>query len=418
MAGPAVGVPAAAGLPQPKGCTPADISKRPRHIALFAIFLTTVLAARARADPSTWQGASIPAPANPQIRNPQSQWLVLDTGGSGGGFGHGDVRQHLYDAFFWDRNVGWACGAMGVFKTEDSGLTWSRARTAPKRGEGWPAYYHVEMAGPQDIWLMEGKHPGGPGKAWLWHSTDNGKTWHEELQGKLAGYRDLYCRGADRWVLCGDFPDYRSADGGKTWQRESFGGLLSGTLKVAIPADVPTAEGFVVYVFGHYQRKQRLIKSENGGATWTIVPLPDGLPDPFWQSSLFYATSRMGWIGLPQGRVLFTEDGGRTWEHRDLPGSNRQVTALWFDQLGRGFAASWNDFLHDQGTPRMGVTLYETAGRGNTWTPALSGKKHVNAIFGRGPKSVWAVGNVPGFVPNDLVSIFRGATTQESEEQR
>ena len=60
-----------------------------------------------------------------------------------------------------------------------------------------------------------------------------------------------------------------------------------------------------------------------------------------------------------------------------------------------------NDFF------RFREALFETRDGGRSWTPVLSGAKQVNAIFALGPWQVWAVGNVPGFVPNDLVAILR-----------
>jgi hypothetical protein len=56
-------------------------------------------------------------------------------------------------------------------------------------------------------------------------------------------------------------------------------------------------------------------------------------------------------------------------------------------------------------------TLYETWDAGKTWTPVLGGAKHVAALFGLGPARVWAVGDVPGFIQNDLVAILNGKSS-------
>ncbi|MBM4048126.1 MAG: hypothetical protein FJ279_23740, partial [Planctomycetes bacterium] len=286
-----------------------------------------------------------------------------------------------------------ASGYGGVFKTEDGGLTWRRMKP---RG-GW---YHVEMTGADEIWLLEGQHPGGLGKAWLWRSTDGGKTWNEELKGKLGHYWDLYCRGNERWALCGDSPCFRSDDGGATWRQERFGGLLQGAFKLAMPADVRTEKGLAVYVIGHHQRQPRLVKSLDSGKTWTTLPLPENLPERIFRYCLHFATSEMGWLGLTDGGVLFTADGGATWERRSLP-TDQAVTALWLDQFGRGYAGASNSDHH-----RRRETLYETADGGKRWRAVLGGAKHVSALFGFGPGRLWAVGDVPGYVPNDLVAIL------------
>ena len=340
-----------------------------------------------------WEGTpySPPSARPPPPAAAATKWLVLDTGGSGGGFGKGDIRQKLQDVHLWDDRVGWACGYGGVFMTGDGGLTWTRMK--PKGG-----WYHLEMTGPRDIWLLEGFH--GQGKARLWHTADAGDEWHEAMAGQLRGYADLYCRGDQRWILCGDFRSYRSRDGGETWQREAFGGALHGANRIAVPADVPTPDGFAVYAFGHHHRKARMVKSSDRGGTWQVVTLPDSATTSHWPCRLFFVTSRTGWLGLRDGKVFFTADGGQNWEARPLP-TKQRVSALWFDQLGRGFAAVNNtDFMHFQ------QTLYESQDAGRTWTAVLGGAKHVSALFGRGPRRVWGVGDVPGFIQNDLVVIL------------
>lgn len=254
------------------------------------------------------------------------------------------------------------------------------------------------MTGPEEIWLLEGHGPGGWGKVWLWHSTDNGASWEGVLPEKLAGYTDLYCRGQERWVLCGDFPSYRSEDSGQNWEKEGFGGLLHGTSKIAIPADVRSSQGFVIYVVGHFERKVRLVKSEDGGKTWSVVELPEGALS--WARAIYFPTSQKGWIGGNDGEVIYTDDGGENWQQRNLP-TDQRLMSLWFDQFGRGFAAVLNnDFF------RFRETLYETRNGGQTWVPVIGGAKHVSKIFGLGPGRVWAVGDVPGFIPNDLVAIL------------
>ena len=361
-------------------------------VALLILSICLVFPPRADAQ-GLWQGHTIIGQTPGAQPQPRSEWVVLDTGGSGGGFGQGDIRQKLQDVVFWNEKVGWACGYGGVFRTGDGGLTWTRMK--PKGG-----WYHMAMPGPEEIWLLEGQHPGGPGKVWLWQTADGGRSWHEHLAGKLAGYLDLYCRGNERWVLCGGFPSYRSEDGGKTWKQEKFGGLLQAAQKIAIPADVRTDDGFVVYVLGSYKESWRFIKSADGGRKWVVVALPDAPRHHRYQC--YFATSRMGFVSGPEGQLLFTEDGGETWQRRDLP-TNQWVTALWHDQLGRGFAAVDNsDFFHFR------QTLYETPDAGKTWTAVLGGAKHVSALFALGPGRLWAVGDVPGFVPNDLVAICRG----------
>ena len=282
-------------------------------------------------------------------KDPKSQWLVLDTGGSGGGFGKGDIRQHLRDVFFWDKDLGWACGYSGVFKTVNGGISWTRK----KQGSGW---YHVEMTGPEEVWLLEGFH--GKGKACLWHTADDGKSWQEIMPNTFKGYKDLYCRAGQLWVICGDFYSFRSTDNGKNWQKVKFG-KLSGVYSIAIPADVPTEEGYVMYAFGHSGRIPTLVKSIDGGKTWKNLKKP-GAINNYLHSSLFFPNSQTGWFSGGKGKIFYTADGGKSWMNRSLP-TDQRIQSIWFDQMGNGFAAVLNNSIN-----RSKYTLYETNNGGKT----------------------------------------------------
>lgn len=355
--------------------------------SLFIVAAVAVLVGCGGEPTGLWQGE--PAAADQPHAQPTSRWLVIDTGGSGGGFGHGDIRQKLHDVHFWDNQIGWACGYGGVFRTADGGLTWARVR--PKRG-----WYHVEMTSPDNVWLLEGFH--GKGKAKLWHTADNGDTWTEVAPDTFRGYHDFYCRFGQGWILAGGYPSYRSRDGGHTWERVHIGGGLEHPFALAIPGDIGGPHGYTIYVLGQRQGRAHLVKSTDGGDTWTDTGLP--AIGAHHRANVYFATSRRGWVSGLQGALATTEDGGDTWTRVDLP-TDQQVSALWLDARGHGFAGASNANFHH---PRE--ALYETVDGGRTWVPVFGGRKHVAALFGRGPHTVWAVGDVPGYIPNDLVAIL------------
>ncbi|VVM08214.1 hypothetical protein MAMC_02017 [Methylacidimicrobium cyclopophantes] len=331
-----------------------------------------------------WQGEEIAQAGGGDSPIPL-QYRIGNTGGTGGGFGQGEIHDHLWDGFFWNRKIGWACGFGGVFRTQDGGWSWTRVKP---RG-GW---YHVQMSGPQEIWLLEGFH--GQAKAHLWHSVDDGRSWSELLPGKLLSASDLVCRGNLRAVLCGDFTSFWSLDGGRNWAPLPF----YGTIRLAVPGDIRSGAGFVAYVLcagGPQQpRVPQIFKSTDSGRSWKELVLFHGLA---WPQSIFFATSLCGWIGLDDGSLLATSDGGESWEKLPFP-ERRAIRALWFDSLGRGYAAVENSNLG-----RLGPALLATLDGGRSWQTVLSGAKNINALFSLGPDRLWAVGSVPGFAPNDLV---------------
>ncbi|MGC8667120.1 MAG: WD40/YVTN/BNR-like repeat-containing protein [Chthonomonadales bacterium] len=349
-----------------------------------------------------WQG--VPYSRGGLAVSPHQTFFVTDTGGSGGGFGRGDPHDHLSDVVFWNERVGWACGYGGLFRTDDGGLTWRRIKP---RG-GW---MRVGMAGQEEIWLLEGLHPGGPGRAWLWHSSDNGQTWHEVCDGQVPGYLDFFCQSGEIWILGGwVVPPGAAAlcshDNGRTWRKVDFGGLLIQAWRVSVPGDHILGRGCAVYVLGlgsaEGKPEVRIVRSTDGGRTWSALRLPHGLTqDDVWNfGQLFFATTRDGWLGLSHGRLLVTHDGGDTWALCKLP-TDRGVAAIWFDELGRGFVAVDNS---DVG--HVGAAMYRTLDGGRTWDVVLTGYKNINRIYGLGPNLVWAVGREPTVVPNDIVAIM------------
>jgi photosystem II stability/assembly factor-like uncharacterized protein len=329
-------------------------------------------------------------------------FFLTQTGGGGGAFGRGDVHGHLCDVDFATLQVGFACGTGGVFKTEDRGLTWHRI----KPNGNWQ---RIQAVSPDDVWLLEGIHPGGFGKVWLWHSVDGGKSWNEveALKGKLAAYggKGLYCRWDQRWVLGGDFTTYRSADGGKIWQAVNFQGFLYGVYDMAVPADLPrgqSRQGFDVYVLGHKDGPASwLVRSSDGGQTWREVPLPAAARPQLAGGRVLFSTCRDGWVGGKSGKCILTRDGGETWKDCSVP-TDQRVVALWFDQLGRGFAAVDNtDWLHLQ------QTVYMTSDYGASWAPVLGGYKQILSFCDLGRNHLWAVGYEPGLVQQDIVGILK-----------
>lgn len=328
-----------------------------------------------------WQGCPLVFPSQEKTEGPSQGFIITNTQGTDDKVTYSG---QLLDIQFWNEQIGWTCGYSGVYKTMDGGKTWQKM----KNEGGW---YHIQLTSPREIWLLEGQH----GKAWarLWHSTNDGESWEEILPGKLQGYGALYCKGPVRFVLCNDFASHWSIDGGKNWKEQTF----FGSLKMAIPGDVKERMGFTIYILGSKRPAPYLLKSINSGETWKEILLPPGLPYPY---SLFFATSWKGWIGLDQGKIVATEDGGETWKLYQLP-TTRAITALWFDQLGRGYAAVQNNnYL------QLAESMFKTEDGGKSWKMVLSGAKQINALFGLSYKKVWGAGSCPGLpTATDLIVI-------------
>jgi len=354
---------------------------------VMALLLCCVLPGGARAERDTERAGAL-----------THEWVILDSGGSGGGFGKGDVRKNLNDVCFWDDRVGVACGDRGVYRTQNGGLTWQTLPLKVAR-VGWRT---IRLAGPKDIWVGGQIHPGGPGKGFLFHSEDAGQTWQRVLAGRLEGASRLGLTPmGDIWVMTRRAASFHSPDGGRTWQKVDFG-LPVDAVDICFPGDVPYATEYVGYVLGYLGNESVVLKSTNSGKTWQRLSLPS---DVGYLRRLFFTTSREGWVGGNDGRLLYTSDGGLHWQSRDLPARGQSLCALWFYRTGEGWVAMQQPF-DGIGKLIFDHTLFFTPDGGRTWRPEMSGWKSAQGLWSNGPGTCWVVGNVPGFVPNDLVAIL------------
>ena len=329
----------------------------------------------------------------------EDRWIILDTGGTGGGFGRGDPGKNLWDVCFWDDRVGMAAGDRGVYRTEDGGLTWRKLAPPTKQRVGWQA---IRMAGTRDVWLAGLVHPGGPGKGYLMHSTDAGRTWQRHLADACHGASRLCLTPmGDVWLMTRQAWSFHSPDRGRTWRRVKFGVPLWAA-DICFPGDVPYATDYVGYAVGHRHGQPVLVKTVDSGKTWKRLALPPHATSP---RRVFFTTSREGWICGSNGQVFYTHDGARQWQARHLSAPGQHVFGLWFHRTGYGWAAALQPF-DGIGKLLFEHTLFVTPDRGITWTPVMSGWKSAHALWSNGPGTCWTVGNAPGFVANDLVGIL------------
>ena len=376
-----------------------------RSLSTGLLFAFSISAADREPTLGTWQGTPSAVPAS-RPRSPASQhrWLILSTGRRA--HGRGNLGKNLNDVCFWSDRIGVAVGDRGAYRTDDGGFTWTQLRTEPVGN--WSA---VALAGPNDIWIAGNKHPGGPGLGFLRHSTDGGQTWQKLLEGDLCQGTDICLTPAPShprghvWIAGGAHGvNFHSPDRGKTWKRIKFGTFFR-TMAIDFPGGRPYASALVGYAVGLSQQwKPLAMKTTDSGQTWRRIELPQTATA---LRVLCFVSPKEGWIGGDDRIVLHTRDGGASWERRHLPDSatGQALTGLMFFRTGHGWASVRQPF---DGIGRLIYqhTLYFTPDGGHTWYPELGGSKDVHALWSNGPGTLWAVGNVPGFIANDLVAIL------------
>lgn len=195
-----------------------------------------------------------------------------------------------------------------VQRSTDSGATWTPPALpliAGPRGGYWPQPIANAFRG-KDGTLYMASDGVGP-ESFLWASLDQGKTWFDTL-GRTAGRHSVFALLKNGCILAiggknteieGFMPQTTSCDGGRSWsepvktpfpalknnQRPALVRLASGRLFFA--SDWQNREG--ESPAGIKRRGAFVALSEDEGRTWRIKDLPGTLPHEAW------SLKRPGW---------------------------------------------------------------------------------------------------------------------------
>jgi photosystem II stability/assembly factor-like uncharacterized protein len=191
-----------------------------------------------------------------------------------------------------------------------------------------------------------------------------------------------------------------SSDGGRTWKPQQ-----SGTTRHLLDiAFVNTQRGIAIGDYG------TLLRTDDGGATWTKVPLPEDTklppdvaevvaPGDILLYSIAFTDPDHVWIAGEFGVILASSDGGVTW-HQQSSSVETTLFGISFADQQRGWAVG------------LDSTLLHTSDGGISWrkVPIDTPKGFSLALYDvqvRGSYG-WAVGN-SGLLLNSKDS---GATWQ------
>jgi len=275
----------------------------------------------------------------------------------------GPTGSRLDDVFFVNPSLGWVLNGFGqIYRTTDGGESWE-----------------LQLNQPQTFWRSIG-------------FADSLRGWAGNL-----GLFEQMPRVTDTNML------YQTVNGGKTW-----------TPVLNLPE--PKPEGIcsiwvvndsVVYATGRFYSAPRVIKTEDGGASWKTInmePFVDRLVDAyFFNADSGFVVGGVGDLTVSSGRILFTSDGGDNWEIRHTTKQNahwcwkisfptREVGYISLETFSSGRTSyflktkdgglTWEENLlfggyHEQGIGFVTETLgwvggdsqtYETTDGGESWT--------------------------------------------------
>lgn len=174
----------------------------------------------------------------------------------------------LFDIFFKNKNEGLTCGQFGSFyKTIDGGLSWDKIQVLT--GSTQYSFYRMTFVG--DIGWLVGGGGGGP----IYKTTDFGYTW--DSIGNVMSQNDMYpvefVNENTGWAGGASGVIYKTTDGGLSWVQQ----VTSTQFNSGLIRSIYAFNDSLVWAVGNVGK---ILHTTNGGVS-TILQSGNEIPDDF-----------------------------------------------------------------------------------------------------------------------------------------
>ena len=275
-----------------------------------------------------------------------------------------------------DPSHGIAVGACGTLYTTSDGTKWT-----PRLSGSCTTTDALEATDANDVWAANDE-----GEILL--TTNGGRTWSRvELSVALLSGAYLgdveFVDNLKGWTVSsggtiGDQFVFATTNGGKSW-------IQTGPHDNANLYSIDTLDGQSIVAVGYACCVgPRIVRSADGGTTWAVLPNPPGVSgDQFYDVE--YSTSTTAWIVGDTQDLLKSTDGGATWTQQGLFGPDTYFDISWADSLN-----GWIDAI--DGTTLAPYLLHTTDG-GATWVRQETGIAGAGgAVLAVSPTEAWVGG--------------------------
>ena len=254
------------------------------------------------------------------------------------------------DIFFIDNNVGYATG-VGIYKSTNGGVSWTRLSAMPVNGENIGAFGNSLCATSFD------QTP--------YRSQDGGVNFQTNGVGSGPA-SDCFYTSASVCFLTGPYQISKSTDGGQTFP---FTQPFTDNSEYSSLFFLNSTTGWNIRTTGIY-------KTTDAGATWTLLHTISGLPSAvdFLDNSNGYYSS---YDSYGNSAVYKTVNGGATWTLVFQTG-NSNFNDIAFVSVNEGYVSA-------------GKRIFKTTDAGSTWNVvAALGNASVTEIHFTDAAHGWA----------------------------
>jgi len=250
----------------------------------------------------------------------------------------------LVDGVFLDNKVGWVIGLFGtVLYTDNGGESWIKQETHTTR----------HLFG---VFFTDKKHGWAVGE-WgtVLYTDDGGNTWKKQREEIDRTFNNItFADNKTGWIVGERGVIFHTVDGGKTWEKQLPKVFERETFEEELENPPPSLFGVV------FKDEKRgwacgidgtIIYTADGGNTWE--QLPSGTDLTLY--TLFLKGDK-GWVVGDRGAYLMSSDGGMTWQVQDeVIKSKQPFRDVYFSSTENGWVVG------------AAGTVIHTIDGGKTW---------------------------------------------------